>query len=55
MLISVLISAYDEKLWAKSVAGSVRYRLWRVIDARLEGIQLVRKRRRQKSDLERVN
>lgn len=39
-------SAYDEKPWDKPVSGSVRYRLWRVIDARLEGIPLVRKRRR---------
>ncbi len=39
-------SAYDEKPWAKPVSGSVRYRLWRVIDARLQGVPLERKRRR---------
>lgn len=39
-------SAYDEKPWAKPVQGSVRYKLWRIIDARLDGVQLQRKRKR---------
>lgn len=39
-------SAYDEKSWARPVTGSARYRLWRVIDARLAGVPLIKKRRR---------
>jgi hypothetical protein len=39
-------SAYSENTWASPVAGSERYRIWRVIDARLDGITLPTKRKR---------
>lgn len=39
-------SAYNESQWASSVSGSARYKLWRIIDARLQGVSLQRRRRR---------
>lgn len=39
-------SAYPPDSYAKSVGYQTSYKLWRVIDARMEGIQLSSKRRR---------
>lgn len=40
-------SAYDEKPHAGAVTGSNHLKIWRIIDARMTGVQLTRKKRRR--------